>query len=36
MIAYAKVFGGGDNIKTDNEINKKNYADRMHLAWDRR
>ena len=23
MIAYAKVFGGGDNIKTDNEINKK-------------
>jgi hypothetical protein len=20
MIAYAKVFGGGDNIQTDNEI----------------
>ena len=37
MTAYAKVFGGDDDIKKDNEINeKKNYADRMHLALHRR
>ena len=36
MAAYAKFFGENDDIKMDNEINEKNYTDRMHLALHRR